>query len=140
MACWINDNGYVLTNVRGRTERAHRVVWEVAYGPIPEGFEIDHINRIRHDNRLENLRLVTLAQNGWNHGTHKHNKLGVKGVRVRTRGKCVDYQCRVTANGIVHRTQKPTLEEAIAWVTETRTRLHGEFANHGDAEVYHRCI
>ena len=35
---------------------------------IPEGFEIDHINRIRHDNRIDNLRLVTHSENMLNNG------------------------------------------------------------------------
>ena len=35
-------------------------------GAIEESYIIDHINRIRNDNRIENLRLVTHSQNQWN--------------------------------------------------------------------------
>ena len=41
----------------------HRLIWETFNGNIPEGYEIDHINTNRSDNRLENLRLVTHQEN-----------------------------------------------------------------------------
>jgi hypothetical protein len=43
--------------------RFHRVLWEAFNGPIPEGMQVDHINGKKDDNRLENLRLVTNAEN-----------------------------------------------------------------------------
>lgn len=61
-----NADGYVLIMVGGKQVREHRFVWEQAYGPIPPGVEIDHINGVRDDNRIENLRLVTHAQNNRN--------------------------------------------------------------------------
>lgn len=41
----------------------HRLIWERVHGPIKPGFEINHINGIKNDNRLENLELVTRAGN-----------------------------------------------------------------------------
>lgn len=41
---------------------AHNIVWELHYGPIPETFTVDHINRKPDDNRIENLRLATRSQ------------------------------------------------------------------------------
>lgn len=41
----------------------HRLIWEGVNGPIPEGFDIDHINGMHHDNRIENLRALE-------HGEH----------------------------------------------------------------------
>lgn len=46
-----------------RTNKVHRMVWEVANGPIPKHLEINHINGIKDDNRLVNLELVTSKQN-----------------------------------------------------------------------------
>lgn len=63
------DSGYVQVGLRinGRTisMSAHRVIWAMHYGKWPD-LHIDHINRIRNDNRIENLREVTPAQNAEN--------------------------------------------------------------------------
>lgn len=44
----------------------HRAVWEYYYGQIPNGLMIDHINRNKTDNRIENLRLATAKENRMN--------------------------------------------------------------------------
>lgn len=59
----------------------HRVVWEEANGPIPEGLDIDHINGDTRDNRLSNLRVVTHSDNLKNCKRRTDNKSGVTGVR-----------------------------------------------------------
>ena len=48
------------------TVKAHRFVWEYFNGPIPDGLQIDHINRDKTDNRLVNLRAVTHLENMMN--------------------------------------------------------------------------
>lgn len=52
----------------------HRIIWETFKGKIPEGYEIDHINTIRNDNRLENLRLLTHKENCNNPLSIEHYK------------------------------------------------------------------
>lgn len=47
-------------------EFAHRLVWNIHYGAIPEGMVVDHINGDKLDNRIENLRLATKSQNAQN--------------------------------------------------------------------------
>lgn len=42
---------------------AHRIVWVSAHGPLPDGHEVDHRNRVKDDNRIENLEAVTRAVN-----------------------------------------------------------------------------
>ena len=60
----------------------HRIIWEHVNGQIPEGLCIDHINGVKQDNRITNLRLVTHGQNSQNqHDAHKDNlSTGHKGV------------------------------------------------------------
>lgn len=46
-----------------RTFAAHRLTWEAFNGPIPEGLVINHKNGVKDDNRLDNLEVVTVAEN-----------------------------------------------------------------------------
>lgn len=55
--------GYVKCKVRGRWYRVHRLIWVWHYGPIPRDKVVDHINWVRHDNRILNLRLLESATN-----------------------------------------------------------------------------
>ena len=50
---------YMVALQRPSNKLVHRVVWETFNGPVPEGYQIDHIN----DNRLENLQLLTIKEN-----------------------------------------------------------------------------
>ena len=55
--------GYIRISRDNVIHYMHRWVWEQVYGPIPDGWEIDHINGVRTDNRLENLRCIPQAAN-----------------------------------------------------------------------------
>lgn len=46
-----------------RTQLSHRVIWEAVYGPIPKGMQINHKNGMKRDNRIENLELLSAADN-----------------------------------------------------------------------------
>lgn len=67
-----SKNGYCRIKYNGKNFQTHRVIFETFVGEIPEGYEIDHINTIRDDNRLENLRCVTHAENNRNGITRQH--------------------------------------------------------------------
>lgn len=41
---------------------AHRVIWEIYNGPIPEGMIIHHINGDKKDNRIDNLKMVSFIE------------------------------------------------------------------------------
>lgn len=73
------NHGYVVMCVDGRRYMAHRLAWLYMYGEWPS-CDIDHLNGVRNDNRLANLRLATRAQNMQNVRHHKHNTSGYKGV------------------------------------------------------------
>lgn len=125
----VNEDGYRTFGLEGKTYRNHRVIWEMHYGPIPEGMLVDHINGARNHNFISNLRLATVAENGWNAKVAHNSTSGVKGVNWNERlGK---WLCTVTKNGKQYVKHADTKEEGIAWIRAKREELHGEFANHG---------
>lgn len=71
--------GYTVLSVVGKRYTAHRLVWLYTYGYFPE-HTIDHINRVKTDNRLSNLREASRQCNARNMGLQSNNTSGVKGV------------------------------------------------------------
>jgi hypothetical protein len=61
----IGVHGYRYTSINCKKVLVHRLVWYLYYGSWPKN-EIDHINRIRDDNRILNLRDVTYYENSKN--------------------------------------------------------------------------
>lgn len=59
---------------------AHRVIWQLHNGFVAVDVDVDHINGVRTDNRIENLRAVTRAVNQRNQKLHKSNTSGIAGV------------------------------------------------------------
>ena len=49
--------------IKPKNYLVHRFEWECIKGVIPEGFVIDHIDSVRTNNKIENLQLLTLAEN-----------------------------------------------------------------------------
>ena len=78
-------NGYVLAQLQSggvkKKVMIHRLVLE-AFGPSrpSDKHECDHINRVRHDNHIENLRWYTRQQNNFNVSLGKNNNSGITGV------------------------------------------------------------
>lgn len=77
-AGFLNRHGYLNLCVMGKTIGAHRLAWLYYYGTIPS--VIDHINGIRTDNRIANLREVSVGENSRNQKIRSTNKSGVTGV------------------------------------------------------------
>ena len=73
--------------------RAHRIVWEMFHGAIPDGMVVDHFDRDVGNNRIVNLRVVTNRDNCQNRRTHPLNKSGVIGVHLKNNGRGSYYWC-----------------------------------------------
>lgn len=75
----INKGGYLVVYVGGQRFYAHRTAYAMATGNWPDGI-LDHVNQIKTDNRIGNLRVVTKAENANNSGLPSNNTSGFKGV------------------------------------------------------------
>lgn len=134
--CLDGTDGYVVGFYRNRKTSEHRLVWEYFNGPIQDDLEIDHVNGIRDDNRIENLRLANRNQNCHNRKINANSVTGVKGVVIDNRKGGTYYKGRVNYKGSRHAKIFPYTEEglvlATSWVQAKRKELHDlEFVNHG---------
>jgi hypothetical protein len=95
----LNGSGYVTVTIGNKHHRVHRIIWAMMHGCWPKG-QIDHINGVKTDNMVENLRVVTNQENQKNVGISKNNSSGVTGVyfdnrrgmwraQIKVDGKCV---------------------------------------------------
>jgi hypothetical protein len=122
----LNNRGYWHVSVDGSRYLGHRLAWLLTHGEWPSMY-IDHINCIKTDNRLRNLREANTIENARNRKMLERNKTGVKGVDIH-QGK---YRAVVCANGkAVLRKSYDTLEEAAAMVARAREEAHKEFCRH----------
>ncbi|WP_343627427.1 HNH endonuclease [Comamonas aquatica] len=80
------NNQYRRISINGREYQEHRLAWFYVYKSWPTG-EIDHINRIKHDNRISNLRCTTRSGNQQNKGQSRSNTSGIPGVYWHKRDK-----------------------------------------------------
>jgi hypothetical protein len=119
-------HGHLLINVDGTRYMAHRLVWFYCTGDWPKD-EIDHINLIKDDNRIENLREATRAENCRNVARKRHNKSGFKGVVRHPQAKHL-FMAQITIGG------RPkylglfkTPEQAHEAYVKASEQHHGEF-------------
>lgn len=118
--------GYVSIRVLGGTYLAHRLAWLYTYGEMPK-MHIDHINGVKDDNRLCNLREASKSENGFNRDKPRTNKTGYKGVSLCG---CIKnpYVSQIGVNGKSIRLGRfPTAELAHEAYREAAKKYHGEF-------------
>ena len=118
------NGGYLQIVINKKTYRAHRLAWFYVYGYMPK--QIDHINRIKSDNRIINLRVCTTQENSRNTKVNSKNTSGFKGVTFnKDKGK---YQASTKINGKgKHLGLFNTAKEAGECYDNFVKNNHGEF-------------
>ncbi len=121
-------NGYVVITIDGEKHRAHRLAWLYVYGEWPKSI-LDHKNRIKTDNRIDNLRESTFSANGQNQiKPQSHNKVGLIGVSRHSRHKKFVAQININGEKTYLGIFK-TAEEAHQIYLEAKKKHHEAFTN-----------
>ena len=118
-----NSIGYVCIQIDSKKYLAHRLAWLYVHGNFPEKY-LDHMNEIRDDNRIINLRLATNQENQHNRSSAKQDGTsGYLGVGWhKQHGKWI---ARIQLNGRrKHLGLFNTAEEASKAYVTAKRKLH----------------
>jgi hypothetical protein len=108
--------------------RAHRLVYAWHHGACSADLQIDHINGNRLDNRIENLRLATHAQNNQNVSKRRNNTSDFKGVSLHQQSR--KFRAQICINGRKkHLGIFATAQEAGHAYAQAAAQLHGDFTH-----------
>lgn len=120
-------HGYLVGKIMGTSYKAHRIAWAIATGKEPRF--IDHVNGVRDDNRLVNLRETDKLGNARNQKRHHTNRSGVSGVCRCSRSSTWRAYIRNGKKNI-HLGVFKEFEDAVAARKQAETKL-GYHINHG---------
>lgn len=127
----VMSQGYAARGIR-ISGKSYLVLMHRAILNSPKGFDIDHINGNKLDNRKSNLRVCSHSQNQWNRSKQKNNTSGYKGVYLDRRDGAWYSQVlsRQKDKRIVFSSKryKTPIEAARAY-DRMALEHHGEFAN-----------
>jgi hypothetical protein len=122
-----DSHGYRHGQILGTAYKGSRICWKYFYGTEPD--HVDHINGIRNDNRIINLRSVDPRENQKNLRLAKNNSSGCSGVNWHKDAK--KWQVRIGHNGIVIQLGLHSdLSTAVA-VRKAAEIKYGYHENHG---------
>ena len=122
VAGYPKSNGYMQVRIDGKYYLLHRLAWMYIHGEFPNG-DIDHINRVRNDNRLNNLRVVNRCENQQNRSIQINNTSGVTGVIYSK--KYGTWRARIKANNTYcHLGSFKTFEDAVFARKQAESLLH----------------
>lgn len=122
-----HDWGYYRTQIGNKLYYNHRLIFCMHHGYVPK--IIDHIDGVRTNNRIENLRVATPSQNLQNSKRRIDNKSGTKGVSWDNSRS--QWAVRIKVGSIYRyfgRYQDLELAELVA--TEAREKYHTNFVRH----------
>ena len=120
-----DPSGYIKIGIDGKTYYAHRIIFLMHNGYLPK--YIDHIDGVEFNNKIENLRATSKAQNQYNSNMMTNNTTGVKNVYRDSRSD------RWFVKFVINGKQKffgyfLHFDEAAKVADDTRQFLHGGFA------------
>ncbi len=119
--------GYKMVNLRKNKKHCaqyiHRLLAELFIKKDGVKNIIDHIDRDKLNNKLENLRYVTQSENGMNRTHNNNNTLGIKGVSIS--GNLYVSQIMLCGKRFVKSFKN--LEEATTWRNQKEIELFGKF-------------
>jgi len=124
-----HHSGYRQVQISGKLYMVHRLIWIIYNDEIPSGMEIDHINHIRDDNRLINLRLVTRQDNRRNQKLTARNTSGTMGVYLIKKSNRWCAQIKVDGK-VIYLGTYSIKKEAIE-VRKKAETTYGFYKNHG---------
>lgn len=124
----IDKDGYRATNINGRGYLVHRLIWLYVYGKFPD-FQIDHINHDRTDNRISNLRDVSIRDNARNRNLMASNTSGCMGVVWHKVRKLWQAQLKID-NKTLYLGGYKDIKDAISARKEAEV-IYGFHDNHG---------
>lgn len=118
----IEKDGYVTGYCKGNRTNVQRLIMN-----CPDEMCVDHINRDKRDNRKENLRICTIAQNNMNHSAGKNNKSGYVGVIWKRR--YAKWEAYITLNRKTYYLGRyADINDAIKARKDAEKKYYGEFA------------
>lgn len=121
-----DSDGYIVIRIDGISYKRSRLVVKLIAGADPDCEEVDHINRIRIDDRYENLRPATASQNRMNTKKRSDNSTGYRGVFRTVTGSFI---AAIHIDGVrKHLGTFPTARAAYEAYRQASIELHGEFA------------
>lgn len=126
--CTLGSYGYLWGRMFGMTVAAHQLVWVHATGEWPRQ-QIDHINGVYTDNRIENLREVSHEENGRNQKLNALNTSGVAGVTYCKRDKV--WKARIVFRGRHYNLGESKSFDVAAKLRLTAEAYFGFHPNHG---------
>jgi hypothetical protein len=126
LAGFTKSDGYKIITINRRQIGCHTIAWAIYHGEWPS-LLIDHIDMNHANNRIENLRLATIAQNQHNATLKRGNTTGYKGVSFQKRDNRYRAQIQVHKKRIALGWFE-TADEAAHAYNKAAITHHGEYA------------
>ena len=121
-----NPAGYRIIQISGKNHKEHRLVWLIYYGSLPNS-DLDHIDRNKSNNNINNLRLATKQQNCYNKGKQKNNSAGFRGVTFYKKSNKFQAQIQINYKKI-HLGLFTDINDAIQARKDAEQKYFGMFA------------